>query len=47
MGAGVKLGSLMLDATLADNFWNNPVGAVWNNGVGTQPFPRVSATYSF
>ena len=47
MGAGVKLGSLMLDATLADNFWNNPVGAVWNNGVGPQPFPRVSATYSF
>jgi hypothetical protein len=47
MGAGVKLGSLMLDATLADNFWNNPVGAVWNNGVGPAPFPRVSATYSF
>jgi hypothetical protein len=47
MGAGVKLGSLMLDATLADNFWNNPVGAVFNNGLGTNPFPRVSATYSF
>jgi hypothetical protein len=47
MGAGVKLGSLMLDATLADNFWNNPVGAVWNNGIGPAPFPRVSATYSF
>jgi hypothetical protein len=47
MGAGVKLGSLMLDATLADDFWNNPVGAVFNNGLGTNPFPRVSATYSF
>jgi hypothetical protein len=47
MGAGVKLGSLMLDATLADDFWNNPIGAVFNNGLGTNPFPRVSATYSF
>jgi len=47
MGAGVKLGSLMLDATLANDFWNNPVGAVFNNGLGTNPFPRVSATYSF
>ena len=47
MGAGVKLGSLMLDATLANGFWNNPVSAVWNNGLGTDPFPRVSATYSF
>jgi hypothetical protein len=47
MGAGVKLGSLMLDGTLASGFWNNPVSAVWNNGLGTDPFPRVSATYSF
>jgi hypothetical protein len=47
MGAGVKLGSLMLDATLAPGFWNNPVAAVWNTGLGTDPFPRVSATYSF
>jgi hypothetical protein len=47
MGAGVKLSSLMLDATLAPGFWNNPVSAVWNNGLGGPPFPRVSATYSF
>jgi hypothetical protein len=47
MGAGVKLGSLMLDATLAPGFWNDPVAAVWNDGLGTAPFPRVSGTYSF
>jgi len=47
MGAGVKLASLMLDATLAPGFWNNPVSGVWNNGLGGAPFPRVSATYSF
>ena len=47
MGAGVKLSSLMLDATLAPGFWNNPVSGVWNNGLGAAPFPRVSATYSF
>ena len=47
MGAGVKLASLMLDATLAPGFWNNPVSGVWNNGLGSAPFPRVSATYSF
>ncbi len=47
MGAGAKVGSLMLDATLANSFWNNPVSAVFNNGLGTDPFPRVSATYSF
>jgi hypothetical protein len=47
MGAGVKVGSLMMDATLTNSFWNNPVAAVWNNGLGANPFPRVSATYSF
>ena len=47
MGAGVKLGSLMLDGTLAPGFWNNPISGVFNNGLGTAPFPRVSATYSF
>ena len=47
MGAGTKIGSLMLDATLTSGFWNNPVSAVWNNGLGSDPFPRVSATYSF
>lgn len=47
MGAGVKVGSLAFDATLDPSFWNNPVGATFNNGVGNNPFPRVSATYSF
>ena len=47
MGAGTKIGSLMLDATLESGFWNNPIAGVWNNGLGTDPFPRVSATYSF
>jgi hypothetical protein len=47
MGAGVKLGSLAFDATLNPQFWNNPVGATFNNGLGNNPFPQVSATYSF
>lgn len=47
MGAGVKLGSLMLDATLDQDFWNNPVSSVWNSSGGPAPFPHVSATYSF
>jgi hypothetical protein len=47
MGAGVKLGSLMLDATLDQGFWNNPVSSVWNSSGGPDPFPHVSATYSF
>lgn len=49
MGAGVKLGSLAFDATLNQAFWNNPVSATFNNGLGAGnvPFPRVSATYSF
>jgi hypothetical protein len=47
MGAGVKLGSLAFDATLNPAFWNNPVGATFNNGLGPNPFPQVSATYSF
>jgi len=51
MGAGVKLGTLQLDATLAPDFWNNPLRVL---GVSDAPsassqtaFPRVSATYSF
>src|SRR5262249_17449047 len=47
MGAPLNLGSLMLDATRANGFWNSPIGAVFNTGVGNQPFPRVSATSSF
>ena len=46
MGAGVKLGSLQLDATLEPNFWNNPIANSWNNPGGT-PFGKVSATYAF
>lgn len=46
MGAGVKLGSLMMDATLAPNFWNNPISQTFNDPTGT-PFPNVTATYSF
>jgi len=51
MGAGVKLGTLQLDATLAQDFWNNPLrvlGVSDNTAVASStPFPRVSATYSF
>ncbi|HEY6196493.1 MAG TPA: hypothetical protein VI504_15785 [Candidatus Eisenbacteria bacterium] len=47
MGAGVKVGSLAFDATLTPQYWTNPVGATFNNGLGANPFPRVSATYSF
>lgn len=46
-GASVKVGSLMFDATLTDQFFNNPVSATFNNGLGNTPFGRVSATYSF
>jgi len=46
MGAGVKLGTLQMDATLQPNFWSNPIANSWNNPTGT-PFGRVSATYSF
>ena len=46
MGAGVKVGSLQFDATLAPNFWNNPVTNTFNNPFST-PFPNVTATYSF
>jgi len=46
-GATVKAGSLTFDATLTPNFFNNPVSATFNNGLGNNPFGRVSATYSF
>lgn len=46
-GATVKAGSLMFDATLTPQFFNNPVSATFNNGLGNNPFGRVSATYSF
>src|SRR6185436_7934976 len=47
LGAGVKLGTLQLDAVLADNTFQ------FSNGLlgGTAPtggfFPKVTATYSF
>jgi hypothetical protein len=49
MGAGVKLGSLAFDATLNPNFWNNPFSGTINNNntIANNPFPQVSATYSF
>lgn len=47
LGASAKLGSLAVDATLTPQFWNNPVSATFNNGLGNAPFSRVSATYSF
>lgn len=47
IGASAKVGSLALDAVLTPQFWNNPVGATFNNGLGSNPFSRVSATYSF
>jgi hypothetical protein len=47
MGAGVKAGSLQFDATLAPNFWNNPVTNTFNNAFGPTAFPNVTATYSF
>jgi hypothetical protein len=49
MGAGVKLGSLAFDATLNPNFWNNPFSGTINNNntIAANPFPQVSATYSF
>ena len=52
MGAGVKLGTLQLDATLAQDFWNNPLRVLGVSDAAptvasNTPFPRVSATYSF
>lgn len=47
LGATAKVGSLAFDAVLTPNFYNNPVGATFNNGLGNNPFTRVSATYSF
>ena len=47
LGATAKVGSLAFDAVMTPNFYNNPVGATFNNGLGNNPFTRVSATYSF
>jgi hypothetical protein len=46
LGAGVKLGTLMLDATLNENFVHN--GPYLISGESTSYlFPKVSATYTF
>jgi len=48
LGTGVKLGTLQLDATLAQDFFHNPASYVTSpNNVYTPLFPRVTATYSF
>jgi len=47
LGAGVKLGTLQLDAVLADNtfqFSNGLLGGATPTGGF---FPKVTATYSF
>lgn len=48
LGTGVKLGTLQLDATLAQDFFHNPASYVTNESNDFSPlFPRVTATYSF
>ena len=46
LGAGVKLGTLQLDATLSEDFVHN--GPYLISGESTSYlFPKVSATYTF
>ena len=46
LGAGVKLGTLQLDATLCEDFLHN--GPYLISGESTSElFPKVSATYTF
>ena len=51
MGTGVKLGTLQLDATLAQDFFHNPATYITGspNGQNTYSalFPKVTATYTF
>lgn len=50
MGSGVKLGTLQLDATLAQDFFHNPasyLNAPTQSGDMFPLFPRVTASYSF
>ncbi len=51
MGAGVKLGTLQLDATLAQDFFHNPATYITGSPNGenyySPLFPKVTATYSF
>jgi hypothetical protein len=51
MGTGVKLGTLQMDATLAQDFFHDPA-AYLVSGVNSQKyynplFPKVTATYNF
>lgn len=48
MGAGVKLGTLQFDATLAQDFFHNPASYFNHSDNYYSPlFPKVTATYSF
>jgi len=51
MGAGVKLGTLQLDATMAQDFFHNPATYITGSPNGenyySSLFPKVTATYSF
>jgi hypothetical protein len=47
-GAGVKLGTLQFDATMAQDFFHNPASYLTNSNNNYVPlFPKVTATYSF
>ena len=50
-GAGVKLGTLQFDATLAQDFFHNPATYVTGSPNGqnyySSLFPKVTATYTF
>jgi hypothetical protein len=48
MGAGVKLGTLQFDATMAQDFFHNPASYINSSFNYYSPlFPKVTATYSF
>jgi len=47
-GAGVKLGTLQFDATLAQDFFHNPASYMDHSQNDYSPlFPKVTATYTF
>jgi hypothetical protein len=50
-GAGVKLGTLQFDATLAQDFFHNPATYITGSPNGqnyySPLFPKVTATYTF
>lgn len=48
MGAGVKVGTLQFDGTLAQDFFHNPASYInHSNNYYAPLFPKVTATYSF